>query len=168
METSAQVQQLVDHVEQDRGADGLAATSRPSRIVVVLDDAPRSQFRDSGVEVLRYTTTVLDQMRDSRAITYDQYTAGRWAMALWRQAGISPQLSSRYEEWISGGRGSPVVDDSDDDDAAPWRELLASLPPRPAQALENMVMGCPRPGELFSLLEALSEIAAEQARTKRK
>lgn len=157
---------MADDGQRDSGADGLAATSRRSTIFVVLGDE-RSQFRDSGVEVRRYEATCLDVLRNNRQITYDQYTAGRWALALWRQAGLAQSVTSRYEEWTSGGRGSFQTTDDSEDEASPWRELLSQRPRSEQRALENMAMGCLRGDDLEPLIGALSAIAAEQARTKR-
>jgi hypothetical protein len=149
-----------DPTDVDRGADGPAALSRPHRAVVVLADA-RSRFRDAGVEVLRYESTQLDSLRRARAITYAQYTAARHATALFRGAGLGACVTSRYEEWVSGARGRWVATDDGEDEAAPWRLLLAHLPSVAAQALESFVMNTLVASRMPHLLEALDRVAAE-------
>ena len=148
---------MLEAVEIDLGADGEAATSRPHRTVVVLGDA-RSAFHDVGVAVQRYATSQLDQLRERSLLTFDQYGAACHATALFRAAGLSPNVTSRYEEWVSGGRGQWVSTDSAEDEAAPWRSLLDSLPAGPARALEAAVMSTMRMDDLQRLQEALDRM----------
>lgn len=150
----------------DYGATGAAALVRPRRTIVVLGD-DRSIFRDVGVEVVRYTVTQLDALRGSRNLTYEQYCAGRAAIAVYRAAGLAPQMTSRYEEWISGARGSPIVTDDDEDQAAPWRELLASLPVRDRLALESLAMNTLTPQRVSAAKSALDEIARRHGLQRR-
>lgn len=154
----------MDVLEQDFGATGPAALARPHETAVVLADAvrgSRSRFRDSGVEVRRYYVTQLDLLRANRSITYRQWCAARHATALWRGASLDATVTSRYEEWVSGARGRWVATDEAEDEAAPWRELVSSLPMGPAVALEAMVMNTMRLDSLPRLLEALDRIALE-------
>lgn len=118
------------------------------------------------MEVVRHTVTQLDALRESRRINYEQYSVGRWAIALWRAAGLTTQVTSRYEEWISGGRGSRTTDD-EDDEAAPWRELLASLPERERGALEALAMGALHPWRVEAAVAALAELARRRRAERR-
>ncbi len=146
--------------EQDYGADGLAALSRPSELVTVLGDRS-SHFRDSGVEVRRYQVTQLDTLRKERLLTYPQWCAARHATALFRGAALLSCVTSRYDEWVSGARGKWVATDDGDDEAAPWRALVGHLPEQQAIALESLVMNTLDPRHMNYLVAALDQIAKD-------
>ncbi len=146
--------------EQDFGATGQAALSRHYVVYTVLGDS-RSSFRSSGVEVRRFEVTQLDSLRRARELTYPQWCAARHATALFRGAALSACTTSRYEEWVSGARGRWVATDEADDEAAPWRALLDTLPGQQAQALEALVMNTCQPRHLSALLAALDSVARD-------
>jgi hypothetical protein len=152
----------VDGHSPDLGADGAAATGRPSRQVVVLGET-RSAFHDSGVVVRRYVVTQLDELRSLHLITYDQYCAARVASALWRGAGLCPQVTSKYEDWVSGARGRWVATNDSEDEAAPWRDLVSSLPAGPGRALQDVVLGILRRDDLPRLCEALDRMSGDRS-----
>ena len=153
--------QIADtEAEQDHGADGQAAMSRPCELVVVLGDRS-SRFRDSGVEVRRYQVTQLDALRASRALTYPQWCAARHATALFRGAALLSCVTSRYDEWVSGARGKWVATDDGDDEAAPWRALVGHLPEQQAIALECLVMNTLDPRHMDYLVAALDSVARD-------
>lgn len=151
---------LLDVAEQDFGATGQAALSRPHTISTV-HDGQFSKFRDHGVQVRRYHVTQLDSLRAARKITYSQWCAARHATALFRGAALQGCVTSRYAEWVSGARGRWVSTDDGEDEAAPWRELLSTLPPGPAQALEALVLNCAEERHMSRLVEALDRVARD-------
>jgi hypothetical protein len=146
--------------EQDFGATGAAALSRPWSVTIVTDDNT-SQFRDSGVEVRRYETNQLDSLRRGRVLTYPQWCAARHASALWRGASLDGCVVSRYEEWVSGARGRWVSTDNSPDEAQPWRELVSWLPKHLSPPLEALVTNTLRPHHMPALRQALDMVAAE-------
>lgn len=150
----------MEAADQDYGAVGQAALSRPYTVATVLAD-DRSRFRDSGVCVRRYEVTQLDSLRRARVLTYSQWCAARHATALWRGAALLQCVTSRYEEWVSGARGRWVSTDEADDEALPWRHLLSSLPAVGAAALEAMVMNTVRPRDMDALRTALDSVARD-------
>lgn len=94
----------------DRGANGLAAQARPSRMVSVEAKTRGSTQRGEEIEALRYEdATVYDRLHAQRQLSDRQFVAARRIGMLWHGAHLSSGLCGGY----GSVRGRSLTGDPD-------------------------------------------------------
>ena len=146
----------------DYGADGRAMRARPSAIVPVANGS--TAIGEDRVDVRRYSDAHLfDRMLARGQVSEAQHTAAGEALRRYGAAKLEQRVTGSYAPrgWYRGHDCSEL-DDNTPEPLMLWRQLLAELPRREAEALEDACRGVhPGGGGMAALQSALDRLGRQ-------